>query len=472
MSKIKEESIAMNKTFVIDTNVLLQSPNAIYSFGKNEVVIPDIVLEELDKFKKEKGELGANARECSRILENLRQKDGNGDLLCGLRLDNGGVLRIEVGHSEMDFPKDWTDAKKDNRILKTCLYLKKNGMDVYLVTRDIFLRIKAEIIGVVAQDFFAEMSPDVDEQYRGRKDVYTSKDSIEKFFKEGKIEVSEVFEFEGMDYSNKKEVKLTMNEFLVMHCAENSKQTALAKFDGKHIVKLEYEDARPFGVRPRNSGQTFMQEALMIDADKAPLVIVKGPAGTAKTFYSLAVGLQKVFVEQDSMYRRILVCRPTVKMDEDIGFLPGSEGQKIAPFLRPIVDNLEILVDNNEDERYRSEMLLKDKVDELFDRKIITAEAIAYIRGRSITKHWVIIDEAQNLTPKQVKGIITRAGKDTKIVLVGDPEQIDQAFLDRRTNGLCYAAERMKGSKLCYQVTLTDTECERSPLAREGSVRM
>lgn len=462
----------MKKTFVVDTNVLLQSPSAIYSFGDNVVVLPDVVLEELDKFKKEKGELGANARECARVLERLRQTNGNGNLLDGLRLDGGGLLRVEVGHSDVSFPKGWSDDKKDNKILKTCLYLKDNGDSVYLVTKDIFLRIKAEIIGVVAQDFFAEMSPDVDEQYKGRRDVYADEVNIDKFFKYKKLRSDEVFEFIGDDYSNKKMVELVENEFLIIHSIEKSNKTALAKFDGKDIVSLEYQEARPFGVRPRNAGQTFMQEALMVDANKAPLVIIKGPAGTAKTFYSLAVGLQKVLVEQSGFYRKILVCRPTVKMDEDIGFLPGSEGQKIAPFLRPVVDNLEILIDNNEEERYKSEVLLKDKVDELFDRKIITAEAIAFIRGRSITKHWVIIDEAQNLTPKQVKGIITRAGKDTKIVLVGDPEQIDQAFLDRRTNGLCYASEKMKGSSLCYQVTLTDLECERSPLAHEGSVRM
>ena len=462
----------MKKTFVIDTNVLLQSPNAIYVFGENEIVFPDVVLEELDKFKKEKGELGANARETARILERLRQKKDSGNLIEGLKLENGGILRIETGRSGQKIPTDWEIDKKDNRILKTCLYLQEQGKDVYLVTKDIFLRIKAEIIDIVAQDFFAEMTPDIDEQYSGRREVYSIKENIDNFFKNGYLRAEDVFEFKGGDYEKKEIPQLITNEFLVIHAVENDKQTALARFDGKDIVKLNYIDARPYGVKPRNSGQVFMQEALMTDADKAPLVVVKGPAGTAKTFYSLAVGLQKVLVEQNNMYRRILVCRPTVKMDEDIGFLPGSEGQKIAPFLRPIVDNLEILVDNNEDERYESEILLKDKVDELFDRKIITAEAIAFIRGRSITKHWVIIDEAQNLTPKQVKGIITRAGKDTKIVLVGDPEQIDQPFLDRRTNGLCYAAEKMKGSNLCYQVTLTDLECERSPLAYEGSTRM
>jgi len=265
---------------------------------------------------------------------------------------------------------------------------------------------------------------------------------------------------------------LVINQFLIIHSFTNEKHTALGRFDGKGIVPLFFLQERPFGVAPRNAGQKFMQEALMTDADKAPLVIIKGPAGTAKTFYSLAVGLHKIMIEQRKLYRKILVCRPNVRLDEDIGFLPGSEQDKIAPFLRPVIDNLEVLIDNDENERYSSEKELRDKVDELFDRKIINAEAIAFIRGRSIVKQWIIIDEAQNLTPKQVKGIITRAGVGTKIVLIGDPEQIDQPFLDIRTNGLCYASERMKGSKLCYQVTLYDEECERSELAYESAKRM
>lgn len=462
----------MKKTFVVDTNVLLQSPGALHSFGDNVVVLSDVVLEELDKFKKEKGELGANARETARILEKLRQMKGNGDLLEGLKLESGGLIRVETRYGDVRLPSGWSNDKKDNSILKVCVYLREQGNDVYLVTKDIFLRIKAEIVGIVAQDFFAEQSPDVDDQYKGRRYVYTSGSNLDKFYKYGVLDVKDVFEFAKDRYDIKFIPELVVNEFLVVHCTDRSEQVALAKFDGKHIVKLEYRNSSPFGVKPRNWGQVFMQEALMIDADKAPLVIVKGPAGTAKTFYSLAVGLQKVLIDKNKMYRRILVCRPTVKLDEDIGFLPGNEMQKIAPFLRPVVDNLEILVDNNDDERYDGDVLLKDKVEELFDRKIVTSEAIAFIRGRSIAKHWVIIDEAQNLTPRQVKGIVTRAGKDTKIILIGDPEQIDQAFLDRRTNGLCYAAERMKGSSLCYQVTLEDSECERSLLAHEGAVRM
>lgn len=458
----------MKKTFVLDTNVLLQTPFALYSFGDNTIVIPEIVLEELDKFKKDNTELGANARHVARLIDSLREK---GNLNEGIELENGGKLRIEMNHSNVQLPESWDQKSNDNRILKVCKGLQEAGENVFLVTKDIFERIKGDIIGVIAQDFFAEQVPSIDEQYRGRENVYTTDDKLAEFYSKGRLSGDDVFVF-SHDFSRKEKVQLTANQFLLIHSCNNEKQTALGRFDGKEIVCLKFLQDRPFGVTPRNAGQKFMQEALMMDADKAPLVIIKGPAGTAKTFYSLAVGLHKIMIEQSKLYRKILVCRPNVKLDEDIGFLPGSEQEKIAPFLRPVVDNLEVLIDNDENERYSSEKELKDKVDELFDRKIINTEAIAFIRGRSIVKQWVIIDEAQNLTPKQVKGIITRAGAGTKIILLGDPEQIDHPFLDIRTNGLCYASEKMKGSSLCYQVTLTDEECERSELAYEGAKRM
>jgi PhoH-like ATPase len=265
---------------------------------------------------------------------------------------------------------------------------------------------------------------------------------------------------------------------------ENPKQTALGRYDGKNIVPLYTKESKPLGIIPRNAGQRFMLEALSMDATKAPLVIVKGPAGTAKTLFSLAVGLQKILQDNGEHnlggehhpggehYRRILICRPNVTMDEEIGFLPGTEQEKISPFMRPIFDNLEILVESDEKERYKNEKQLLDKIKDLFDRRIITTEAVAYLRGRSIVKNWVIIDEAQNLSPKQVKTIITRVGEGTKLILIGDPEQIDHPFLDSRSNGLCFASEKMKGSDLCYQVTLKYDECERSPLAYEGSKKL
>lgn len=460
--------LILKKTFVLDTNVLLQTPYALYSFGDNVIVIPEVVLEELDRFKKDNTELGANARHTARLIDSIRTK---GNLRDGILLENGGILKVEMNYTNVELPDGWDETNNDNRILKVCKGLLDQGENVFLVTKDIFERIKADVIGVIAQDFFAEQVPDYDEQYRGRLDVYTTEEKLNEFYKRGRLDKEDVFVY-NKDFSRTETPLHVTNQFLIIHSNTNEKQTALGRCSGNEIVALNFLQERPFGVTPRNAGQKFMQEALMMDADKAPLVIIKGPAGTAKTFYSLAVGLQKIMLEQSRLYRKILVCRPNVKLDEDIGFLPGTEQEKIAPFLRPVVDNLEVLIDNDENERYKSEKELKDKIDELFDRKIINTEAIAFIRGRSIVKQWVIIDEAQNLTPKQVKGIITRAGAGTKIILLGDPEQIDHPFLDIRTNGLCYASEKMKGSPLCYQVTLTDEECERSELSYEGAKRM
>lgn len=457
----------MTKTYVLDTNVLLQTPYALYSFGDNTIVIPEVVLEELDNFKKDNSELGANARQTARLIDSLRSR---GNLNEGIKLENQGTLKVYIDDLGGKLPEGWENSN-DNKILRLCKGLQERGENVFLVTKDVFERIKADVIGIVAQDFYAEQVAGSEEQYKGRLNVYTSEEKINEFYKKGRMNIDDVFCY-SPDYCKKELEEKICNQFFIIHSSTNEKQTALGRFDGKEIVSLKYLQERPFGVTPRNAGQKFMQEALMTDADKAPLVIIKGPAGTAKTFYSLAVGLQKIMLDRSKLYRKILVCRPNIKLDEDIGFLPGTEQEKIAPFLRPIVDNLEVLIDNDEEERYKSEKELKDKVDELFDRKIINTEAIAFIRGRSIVKQWVIIDEAQNLTPKQVKGIITRAGMGTKIILLGDPEQIDHPFLDIRTNGLCYASEKMKGSPLCYQVTLTDGECERSELAYEGAKRM
>lgn len=458
------------KTFVLDTNVLLHTPYALYSFEDNNIVIPEVVLEELDKFKKDNTELGANARHVARIIDGLREK---GNLNKGVKLDNGGTLRIEMNFLDVKLPESWVGNVNDNRILKVCKGLHENKEKVFLISKDIFVRIKADILGIAAQDFFAEQSPVYDEQYRGRLDIYTTQEKLDAFYNTLSLLPEDLF-FCKQDSSNNRNesVELVTNQFLIIHSSSNEKQTALGRFNGKEIVSLKFIKEHPFGVTPRNAGQKFIQEALMMDAIKAPLVIIKGSAGTAKTFYSLAVGLHKMVAEKNTQYRKILICRPNVKFDEDIGFLPGTEQEKIAPFLRPVIDNLEVLIDNDENERYSSEKDLKDKIDELFDRKIINTEAIAFIRGRSIAKQWVIIDEAQNLTPKQVKGIITRAGMGTKIILIGDPEQIDHPFLDIRTNGLSFAAEKMKGSPLCFQITLTDEECERSDLAYDAAKRM
>ena len=457
----------MVKIYVVDTNILLQAPYAIESFEDNAVVLPMVVLEELDHFKKAEGEVGANARRVIRCLEQIRQK---GDLLKGVPLGNGGVIRVEKNFVDVKLPGDLAEEAADNRILRVCLGLAQScGEQVILVTKDILLRIKAQILGICAEDFTTDQVLEHENQYSGRCELYVPEEIFKEFKKKGvPADQTYVFGEDGENYVP----KLSENQFVVLKADQSAKKTQLGRVSGGVIRKLEYRKSAPYGITPRNTGQYFLQEALMQPAEKAPLVIVKGMAGTSKTFYSLAVGLEKLLNHPTGEYRRILICRPNAQFDDDIGFLPGDEQEKISPLMRPVIDNLEQLIDSSEEERYRDEEELKGKVEEIFARGIIQAEALNYIRGRSIVKTYLIIDEAQNTTPDQIKGIITRAGKDTKIILLGDPNQIDRPFLDERTNGLSYASEHMKGSPLCWQITMTAGECERSALAMEAVRRL
>lgn len=455
----------MKKTYVIDTNVLIQSPYALLSFEDNQVVLPIAVLEELDKLKNDEGERGANARQSIRYLEQLRQ---TGSLFEGVSTYNNGIIRIEANFVSVTLPHGFHTESNDNRILKVCKGLMDKGESVVLVTKDIIVRLKSQMLGIPAEDFTTEQSPHIEEQYTGRMDVYAPDNVMSEFKKKG-IPLKNIYVMKGTD---KAAITSEINQFFIIHSETSEKKTLLGRYDGKNIVPLKSLKAEPFGVQPKNVGQRFLQEALMQDADTAPLVIVKGTAGTAKTFYSLAVGLEQTLEADSRAYRKILITRPNVQFDEEIGFLPGTEQEKIAPYLRPIIDNLEILVDRSEKERYKNEKELRGKIDELFDRGIITAEAMNFIRGRSITHTYLIIDEAQNLTPKQVKGIVTRVGKGTKVILLGDPQQIDHPLLDERTNGLSYVSEKMKGSPLCFQITMQADECERSELAFDAAKRM
>ena len=428
-------------------------------------MIPVVVLEELDNMKKAEGETGANARSSIRNIERLRLE---GDLLKGVTVNGKGKVIVEKNFVDVELPSDLPEAKSDNRILKVCKGLsEKKRNRVILVTKDILLRIKAQIIGIKAEDFEKEQA--ADEEYLGRRAVYTSDENL-KELKKGGIYADSVYEAE--ENGEKRIPELYENEFILLKSELSEKKTRLGRVENGIIKKLEYQKCTPYGVTPGNLGLTYLQEALMQPADKAPLVIVKGMAGTGKTFYTLAVGLEKILNHPTGEYRRILICRPNSQFDDDIGFLPGDEEEKIAPLMRPIIDNLEQLIDSNEKHRYDNEAELSDKVSEIFDRGIIKTEALNFIRGRSIVNTYLIIDEAQNMTPGQVKGIITRAGMGTKIILLGDPNQIDRPFLDERTNGLSYACEHMKGSPLCWQISLLADECVRSPLAVDAIKRL
>ncbi|MCI1750212.1 MAG: PhoH family protein [Megasphaera cerevisiae] len=454
----------MAKTYVIDTNVLIQAPYALQCFEENHLVLPLVVLEELDGLKKADGERGVNARRAIRFLEKLRLK---GDLLTGVTMDNGGTLRIEPNCVNVALPESLPEDKADNRMLKVCKNLY--ALEPVLVTKDLVLRLKAQILGIEAQDFSTEQVIPEEKQYTGRIQCYVSEDTFKDFKKKG-IMVTDLYQSDAE--GKRRQPELEENEFVILKADQSLRKTHLGRVKGQKIVPLEYNKSLPYGIKPKNSGQYFLQEALMKPAEEAPLVIVKGQAGTAKTFYSLAVGLEKILNHPTGEYRRILICRPNAQFDTDIGFLPGDEQEKISPLMRPIMDNLEQLIDANEEERYQDEIELKGKIDEIFERNIIQTEALNFIRGRSFIKTYLIIDEAQNMTPNQIKGIITRAGKGTKIILLGDPNQIDKPFLDERTNGLSYASENMKGSPLCFQITMMTDECERSELAMDAIQRL
>ncbi len=456
----------MQKTYVLDTNVLIQAPYAIDSFEDNNIVLPLAVLEELDGLKNSDGDRGSNARQVIRFLEKLRL---SGNLIEGVCLAKGGSVRLEANHVDVPIPDGMKPYSGDNRILKVCKGLCDKGEVVILVTRDIVVRIKAQMMGINAEDFTTEQVPASEGQYTGRIEVYASDNVLSTFRKQG-AGPEAFFQLDGDGKVTP--VNFIENQFVIIKSDISEKKTLLGIYNNGKVSSLVNLNINPFGVKPRNVGQQFLQEALMLSAEQAPLVIVKGPAGTAKTFYTLAVGLEKTLEKEQKEYRKILICRPNAQFDQDIGFLPGSEQEKISPLLRPIVDNLEILLDNSPGETRRSENELRSKIDYLFMTGTIVAEAMNFMRGRSITDTWLIIDEAQNLTPRQVKGIITRVGRGTKVILLGDPTQIDHPHLDERTNGLSYAAERMKGSPLCIQLTMMPDECVRSDLALDAAQRM
>lgn len=456
----------MPKTYVLDTNVLIQAPYALNSFEDNRVVLPLAVLEELDGLKNSDGECGSNARQAIRTLERLRLA---GQLTEGVPLPGGGSLRLEVNHVDVSLPDGLHPSSRDNRILKVCKGLSNQGEAVVLVTRDIVARIKAQMMGVPAEDFTTDQAPLPTGQYTGRLEVYAPDSALSSFKKKG---VLQELLYTVDDAGQTVPAELIENQFVLVRSDISEKKTLLGRFHRGRVTALTYGNIQPFGVKARNVGQQFMQEALLLPAEEAPLVIIKGPAGTAKTFYALAAGLEKTVEQEKKEYRKLLICRPNAQFDQDIGFLPGSEQEKISPLLRPIVDNLEILMDQGTHEPRRNEEELRGKIDYLFTTGIISAEAMNFMRGRSITDTWLIIDEAQNLTPRQVKGIITRVGRGTKVILLGDPAQIDHPHLDERTNGLCYAAERMKGSPLSIQLTMLSDECVRSELALDAAQRM
>ena len=434
------------KVFVLDTNVLLHDPNSLFSFEGNRVVVPITALEEIDQFKRREDEVGRASRTVARVLDGLRM---HGDISKGVTLENGGELRIEIQHQDgAGLPPALSAAQADHRILSLALSLHRAGGEpVVLVTKDINLRVKADAVGLVAEDFETNQVS-IEELYTGTAVLDVPADSVNAFYREKR----------GAPPAGR---LLFANQFVTLRSETNPDQSAIGRFEAASgaVVPLRHVNEVVAGVKGLNREQKFAIELLLDDS--ILLVSLVGIAGTGKTLLALAAGLRKV-VDEDK-YKRLLVSRPIVPMGKDIGYLPGTIEEKLVPRMAPIEDNLEyIFAARGDAEDGTLERLREDGIIEL--------EPLTYIRGRSIPNQFMIVDEAQNLTPLELKTIITRAGKGTKLVLTGDPHQIDHPYLDSQSNGLVYVVERFKGEPLFGHVTLL--KGERSELAETAARRM
>jgi PhoH-like ATPase len=429
------------KNFVLDTNVLLHDPRSIYSFGDNSVVIPIYVIEELDQFKKDMSELGRNARQIARYLDAHRME---GTLAEGVPLPNGGTLRVSF--VERDLPKSMADGGlMDNRILAVAIETRQrdpNAQTVF-ITKDTNLRIRADALGLLAEDYEPERV-EISELYPGMSEHLVSAEVINQLYKPGGEVVLE-------------KVTLSPNEFVLLKDAANPSHTAMGRYDltQKKIVPLnrQVKDG-VWGIRARNMEQSFLLDLLLNDDIK--LVTIVGKAGTGKTLLAIASGLSKV--TEEATYQKLLVSRPIFPLGRDIGYLPGDVDQKLNPWMQPIFDNVEYLLNLS-----RSDKKAGRGHHELMDLGIIEIEPLTYIRGRSIPNQFIIVDEAQNLTPHEVKTIITRVGDGTKIVLTGDPYQIDNPYVDSTNNGLVHVVNRFRGERIAGHITMS--KGERSALA-------
>ncbi|WP_340004488.1 PhoH family protein [Paenibacillus sp. FSL K6-0276] len=437
----------MNKIFVLDTNVLLHDPNSIFSFKEHEVVIPAVVLEEIDSKKRNADEIGRNARTVSRLLDGLREL---GHLHSGVELEHGGKLKVELNHrSFVKVQEMFGEVSNDNRILAVALnYLneeneKPDPRPVVLVSKDVLVRIKADVLGITPEDYLSDRTGDLNELYTGYQSLLVHPSLIDEYYSHRSLTVKQL----ALSYP------LYPHEFVILKDEIGSGKSALLKVnsDATRLEPLYLGNDAVWGISARNAQQRMALELLL--NDEIPLVTITGKAGTGKTLLALAAGLFKV--EDEHKYKKLLIARPVVPMGKDIGYLPGEKDEKLRPWMQPIYDNLEFLFDTKKAGDI-------DKI--LMGLGSIQVEALTYIRGRSIPSQFIIIDEAQNLSRHEVKTIVSRAGEGSKVILMGDPEQIDHPYLDAASNGLSYIVEKFKQQGISGHITLE--KGERSRLAQ------
>lgn len=440
------------KHFVLDTNVLLHNPNAIFMFADNHVVIPFTVIEELDTFKKQSDDLGRSAREVIRHLDRLRLE---GNLTEGVPVrETGGTVRVLYDQTAGIIDGLAHDTP-DNRILSCAIRLKQQGHRVVFITKDINCRIKSDALGLHTEDFEAQ-KVDFERLYTGWREIRCPGRLIDRLYAEKQLDLD--VELELTD--------LHANEFVLMRDEADPSHTALARYRDESgcVVPVRQRRGPVFGIIPRNLQQTMALDLLLDDSIK--LVSLIGAAGTGKTLLAIAAGLSKTLNE--SVYQKLLVARPIMPMGRDIGYLPGDKDQKLTAWMQPIFDNMAYLLSNRlsgdgTTQHQASLHTVEQRIAQLIEGGQVVLEPLTYIRGRSIPHQFMVVDEAQNLTPHEVKTIASRVGEGTKLVLTGDATQIDNPYLDSSSNGLSYLVERLKGKSLVGHITLAKSE--RSELA-------
>jgi PhoH-like ATPase len=435
----------LKKTFVLDTNVLLFDPMAIQKFGANEIYIPLIVVEELDRFKKDQNENGRNARMFSRIVDEYRRQ---GSVTKGIKLENGGTLVITIDQMTSSIDDSVIDLTiNDNRILATALSLKEQGKNVLVVSKDINLRLKADIIGLAAEDY-GKKDVSLDELYSGQRVLELEPEALTEFEKN-----------RFLDLDQASELGIMPNEYLILQEKGNNRRRGVGRYNlmKKGVVPLIPIREGVWGIYPKNLEQQFALDALLNDEIK--LVTLVGKAGTGKTLLAIAAGLEMTITQEK--YSRLLVSRPVQPMGRDLGYLPGDINEKLAPWMQPIFDNMDFLFGQQRGQGGTS------SYEDLINHGLLHIEPLTYIRGRSIPGQYLIVDEAQNLSPHEVKTIITRAGEGTKIVLTGDCHQIDNPYLDEINNGLAYCVDRLKTEDIIGHTILKVGE--RSALSEAAS---
>ena len=429
----------MRKNFVLDTNVLLHDSACLRAFADNIVNIPISVIEELDMFKKDQSELGRNARRVAREIDTYRE---SGNLREGVPLPGQGTIRVVLGKSRLP-PEFSVSRPMDDSILAAAVFLRETEPDVpvVFVTKDTNLRIRADALEIHAEDYDRE-GVELSELYTGTVELDVDQEAIEALYVDGGVEWAPLAQ------------KLFPNQYVTLRNRYMPTRTGLGRVVGDRIVAVQRQKNPTWGVAARNREQVFALDLLL--RDDIQMCTLVGKAGTGKTLLAIAAGLQAVL--ETATYRKLLVSRPIFPMGRDIGYLPGSVGEKLSPWMQPIHDNIDLLTNVNVGKGQKVHTYA-----ELMASGTLEVEPLTYIRGRSLPNVFMIVDEAQNLTPHEVKTVLTRVGHGTKIVFTGDPNQIDHAYLDSVNNGLTYLVEKFKTEPLAGHVTLA--KGERSPLA-------